>query len=404
MDTPQISFRPYIEFTGIYDTGLAGAAVNAQGDLGNTSSYGVAVTGGISGVHSWRHTKIGLDYQGSIYHFTKATYYDSTNQSLMLGITHEFTRHTSLTLRETAGLFSVGAGLLGLPQTVPFDPASSYVPQTDFFDNRTVYLTTQADFTIQKSARLSFDFGGDGFINRRRSTALYGVTGAAARADVQYRLTRRTTIGGNYTFTHYDFLRIFGGTDLHGAAMTYATQLTKTLELSGYAGVMRMENKFVQTVPLDPILQQLFGVTSGTAVVHSVNYTPNVSLRLSQTYHRGVAYVSGGRTVTPGNGLFLTSQSTAGMAGYTYTGLRYWSFSTQLMYSNNKSVGNIQGRYRDLNAGVTLTRQITRATHAILSYSARDYSSPDYAKYNRIVYEVRLGIGFAPGDIPLRVW
>ena len=96
MATPQISFRPYIEFTGNYTTGLAGAGVNAQGEIGSLASFGMNVTGGISGVHSWRHTKIGVDYQGSVYHYTKATYFDSTNQSIMLGITHEFTRHTTL--------------------------------------------------------------------------------------------------------------------------------------------------------------------------------------------------------------------------------------------------------------------------------------------------------------------
>jgi hypothetical protein len=36
----------------------------------------------------------------------------------------------------------------------------SYIPTTSFFDDSSVYLTTQADLTIQKSARLSFDFGG----------------------------------------------------------------------------------------------------------------------------------------------------------------------------------------------------------------------------------------------------
>ena len=197
MQMPQIDFRPFLSVTGTYDTGLTGVSVNSTGQLASTDSYGLQFSGGISGIHSWKHTKLGLDYTGSVSEYFQKTYYDSTNQSLSLSVIHQFSRRFSLNLRESAGLFSQNYTSLGLPQTVPFDPSQSYVPVTDFFDNRTLYLTTQADVIYQKNARLSFDFGGDVFINKRRSSALYSATGAAARADVQYRLTRRTTVEGS---------------------------------------------------------------------------------------------------------------------------------------------------------------------------------------------------------------
>jgi len=184
MSLPQIDFRPFVEFDWVYDTGLTGVGVNSQGQLGNQASNGLEFIGGISGVHSWKHTKIGLDYRGSIRHYTQSTYYDSTDQSLMLGIVHQFSRHATLTLSESAGMFSRNFGLPGLPQTVPFDPSTTNVPTTDFFDNRTIYLSTQANLIIQKTARLSFSLGGDAFLTRRRSTALYGNVGATAHGDV----------------------------------------------------------------------------------------------------------------------------------------------------------------------------------------------------------------------------
>ncbi len=113
MASPQIDFRPFVELTGVYDTGLSGVAVNSQGQLGNEASEGLELTAGISGVHSWRHTKIGLDYRGSVRRYTHATSYDSTDQSLMLGIVHQFSRHVSLTLNESAGLFSRNFGHSG---------------------------------------------------------------------------------------------------------------------------------------------------------------------------------------------------------------------------------------------------------------------------------------------------
>ena len=37
----QTEFRPYIEVTGVYDTGLAGVAVNDQGQLANLAAEDV---------------------------------------------------------------------------------------------------------------------------------------------------------------------------------------------------------------------------------------------------------------------------------------------------------------------------------------------------------------------------
>jgi hypothetical protein len=402
--TPELSFRPFVEFGGVYDTGLTGVVLNSNGQLGSSASLGMTISGGVSGVHSWKHTKIALDYRGSAAHYAKTTYYDSTEQSLMVGITHQFTRRITLALRESAGMFSRNYGLPGLSQTVPFDSSASYIPTSDFYDNRTIYVSSQADLTLQKSTRLSFNFGGDFFLNRRRSTALYGATGGGARGDVQYRLSSRSTIGGGYTYSHYAFHDIFSGSDLHSFIATYGIRLTKTLEFSSYGGVTRSETKFEQSVPIDPVIAALIGESVGSVIVHSVDYVPDVSARLSQTFSRGVLFISGGHMVTPGNGLFLTSEATGANAGYTYTGRRRWSFAAQAEYSHAKSVGNILGYYGDVGGTLSASRQLMGTLHAVLSFSARQYQSPDFNLYNRLIYTVRLGIGFAPGSIPLRVW
>jgi len=44
MGEPQITFRPYVDFSAIYDTGLAGVATDQQGNLANTSSTGTPVS------------------------------------------------------------------------------------------------------------------------------------------------------------------------------------------------------------------------------------------------------------------------------------------------------------------------------------------------------------------------
>src|SRR6266481_6925161 len=69
MSGPNISFRPFVEFGGIYDTGLSGVLLKEGTDqLASSSSYGMTLSGGVSGSHRWRHTTLGLDYRASIQH------------------------------------------------------------------------------------------------------------------------------------------------------------------------------------------------------------------------------------------------------------------------------------------------------------------------------------------------
>jgi hypothetical protein len=404
LSSANISFRPFAELSGVYDTGLAAVSVNTQGQLANAASSGLTVAWGVDGSHAWRHTKLGLEYRGSLSHYTKTTFYDSTSQTVFLGFSHQFSPHATLVLRESAGTFSRDFGLAGLNQTVPYDPASSYIPTTDFFDNRTTYLTSQADFTYQRTRRLSFDFGGDAFLTRYRSTALTGIFGQAARADAQYRISRRTTIGGGYQYARYAYAHGSGGTDIHAFMGSYSMRLSRTVEITGFAGVLRAESKFLQTVAIDPAIAALLGITSARQIVHNIRTISYGSGRISKRYAKGIVYLSGGRSVTPGNGLFLTSYTTTITGGYTYTGFRRWSFNVNGGYASANAVGIIAGRYDTTTGSLSFSRYLTRSLHLITAFSARNYGSADYAGYNRPIYSVRVGIGFAPGDVPLRIW
>jgi hypothetical protein len=404
MSAPQIDFRPFLTVTGTYDTGLAGVSVNAQGQLASSASYGMQYTGGISGVHSWKHTKLSLNYVGAYNQYFQNTFYDSSNQSLSLGLYHQFSRRFALSLGESAGMYSQNFTTLGLAQTVPFDSSQSYLPVTDFYDNRTIFNTTQADVIYQKNARLSFDFGGSEFINRRRSAALYSVSGESARADVQYRLTRRTSVGVQYNYSRFVYRNILGSSDGHAAMVTLSTRLSRWWEFSAFGGVTRTENRFEQEVALDPAVAALLGYATAAQLVYKISYIPTFSGRLSRTFHRGVFWVSGARAVTPGNGLFLTSTMITGGSGYTYTGLRRWSFTGQVFYERGNSLGNLVGIYGDISGGVSVSRQIVRSLSFVAGADARRYQSPTYSQYNRTVYDAHFGLGWSPGAIPLRLW
>ena len=222
MTASQIDFQPFLAVYGSYYSGLGGVSVDAQGKPVNDSSYGINASAGISGLHSWKHTKLGLDYRISAAHNPQASFYDGITQNLTLGITHMLSRHAMFSLHTGAGISSQNNAGVTLLSTVPFDPSTLYRPTNDFYDNRTIYLTSQAAVTIQKSTRLSYSLGVDGFLTRRRSTALYGVGGLGARGDVQYRVARRSTIGVAYNYVHFAFNGIFSSTDDHTFVGTFS--------------------------------------------------------------------------------------------------------------------------------------------------------------------------------------
>ena len=408
MSASQIDFRPYLSFTAGYAEGLNGVGVDPNGQPVNRASTDLEVSGGVSGLHSWKHTQLGLDWHASFSHYPSQSFYDGTEQSILLGVTHQFTRHTLFSLRTNAGMFSQSFNTPTLPQTVPFDPSTTYVPTNQFFDNRTIYLSTQADLIFQESTRLSFAIGGDAFLTRRRSTALYGTKGEGARADIQYRISRRSTIGVGYAYTHYSFTHIFSATNLNSFVASYAIRMTRSLEFGAYMGAMRYETKLLQTVPIDPAIAIFICLPGKPCTVNQAvdarNWIPNVSGRLSYTMRRGILYLNGGRSITPGNGLFLTSKSTSVGGGYSYTAQRKLTANITTNYNTSYSMGNFIGGYRNVVVSANLSRQLARYTHGVLTFSASRYDSPDFKNYNKWSYGVRIGLGFTPGDVPLRLW
>jgi hypothetical protein len=400
-----ISFRPFVSLRGVYDTGLTGAGVvDNFGNLAEDHGMGVELSVGVSGSHAWKRTLIGLDYGGSARHYNRKTFYDGTDHSVNLGITHQLSRRMNFNLRQSAGIFSRDFGLIGLQSAIPFDPGASYIPNTDFFDNRTLYFSTQADLTYIRSARLSFNLGGDAFAAKRRSSALFGVTGTTARGDMQYRAGRYSTVGINYTFSQFHFSKGFGGTDLHNLAATFATRFTRTVELSMYAGAFRSETKYVQSVQIDPVIAAIIGVQSGLSVLHRIDTSPSFGARLSKTFKNAVAGISASRSVTPGNGLFLTSIQNSVSGQFSYNGVRHWSFGSSVNYGYSKAISNVVGNYANLSGTLSASRRVVGSLHGVVDFGIRQYDSPDFSRYSRLTYRATIGFSWSPGTLPLRIW
>src|SRR5436305_52891 len=104
MSASQIDFRPFLSLQTGYDYGLNGVGVNPNGKPFNQSSFTLEADAGVSGLHSWKHTQVGLDYHIAGRHFPGRSYYDGFDQGLLLGLTEQITRHVSLSVNNNAGI------------------------------------------------------------------------------------------------------------------------------------------------------------------------------------------------------------------------------------------------------------------------------------------------------------
>ena len=83
-------------------------------------------------------------------------------------------------------------------------------------------------------------------------------------------------------------------------------------------------------------------------MAHSIQYVPTVTGRFSYLLERRRLCVRG-PLHHPGNGLFLTSTATKLLAGYTYTGVRRWSFNMEGGYMRSNAIS--------INSWATITEQ-----------------------------------------------
>src|SRR5271157_3924351 len=117
---PEIRFSPYVAVSAVWDSGLANVSVNSQGALATSNGVGAALSWGISGTHSWRRTKLGMNYSGDLDHYFGSSFYDSINQTFLMGVGHQLTRRSTFSINTAAGMFNRLYSPVGLSQTLPF--------------------------------------------------------------------------------------------------------------------------------------------------------------------------------------------------------------------------------------------------------------------------------------------
>lgn len=386
----------------MYDSGLTPFTPAGEGNAAKPiADYGLEYGIGIIGSRRWKHSRLSIEYKGRYRDYAKETLFNGSDQFLNLAYTQLLQPHLTLDLKETIGTTTLANGefsYLALTNNDLFG-----IPANELFDNRTNYLQSRVTMLWQESQRLSFDFGGDGFLVHRASPLLAGLNGYDFRAGVAYRLTRRQTIGATYQHTYFDFQGTYGSARIETAAIAYSVTLSRSLDFAAQFGGSRLDTRGLTQVPLDPAIAAIVGQNNATVTFFRVFYVPLAEVRLTRRFNRSSMTFSYSTGVTPGNGIYLTSRQTAGTAGYSYTSAHRFTAALNVSYNHLSTLGQSLPAYTNLQGGGGLTYRLLRDTHLELRYDYRHYTTQNLL-YEKDSNRVTVGLAFSPGAPPLAIW
>jgi hypothetical protein len=401
----QVNFRFWGDVSAIYDTGLSPYAVDSKGNLISINGlFGEQVDLGAYGSHKWRSALLGLDYIGGFTNYNSESSLDSISQSLRLGYSYQKSRRLAFDFRQVGGIVSTGYGTSGFYGDTT-GTTSNFVatPTSVLFDNRYYYIQSTMDMNYIQSARTIYTMGGDGFWVRRQGQGLANSNGYNLRGSIQHRLSKARTVGVTYQHMHFDFAPSFGQSDINVGEAFFNTTIGRRWTFAGSAGAFVAQIQGVEQVSLSPEIAALLGTAFSERAFYRQSIYPSGSLSLTGRLKRSSLSFGYSQQVTPGNGVYLTSEQKTGGATYSYSGIRNWSLSVSGGYSSLNGIGQGLSPYSTFNGGFSASYRISHAFHALARFDARDQQI-DIAGFKKTGYRSTIGIAFSPGDIPLSIW
>lgn len=395
------TFGLYGQIVGVYDSGLVAPTVTSGKPASAIASYGEETDFGANAARRWRRGKFTVEYRGAYRHYANAPSFDGLDQFLQLTYREALARHLTLDAKSTIGSTTLAGSGFGLFPTTTLERAG--LPTDELFDSRTNYMQSRVDLTWQLTARLSVEFGGDGFVVRRESPLLAGLNGYDGRASVAYRLTRRQTVSAIYEDTYFNFQNAFGNARLQTAALGYSIALAREWDLSTLGGGVRVGMLGLTQVAIDPAIAALIGESFAIVTFHNGVYLPVAEIRLVRRLKNGSLSFEYSDSVTPGNGLYLTSRQTSGVIAYSYAASRNLQARVNAGYGELSALGQDLGAYSNVQGGVQILYRLTGETFLDARYEYRHFTTGD-AVWVRDANRFSLGIAFSLGETSPVAW
>jgi hypothetical protein len=371
-----------------------------DGTLAREDSYGAQAEIGVYGTHSWRRTVLGLDYRGDYRYATQRRNFNGTNQVLSLDIMHTASRRTALFLRETGGTTNRAFGGFLAPAIV--DPLSLNLANDELFDTRIYFSQTTGGISYRSSARMTYTLSGDGFFTKRPDARLISVSGYRAGADADYRVSSRLTIGGRYHYMVFQYPRVYGDAEMHGAQLKIARRMTRNIEVNFMGGPMHVRASGTQRVQLSPEVAAILGRPTGVEAFTRKAWVPQISATVSYIFERSrftAAYATG---ISPGNGVYLTSLRSTTSAGYSFTGIRKLSLGISARYTELSSRATNLEKLAMVGGGGGFNYAISRLFNLSSQFDYRKFRSGGVP--GREGFYFAAGFTVSPTRLPLSMW
>jgi hypothetical protein len=401
MNPKNLRFTPQVTLDFTETSGLNG--INLSNPSGLQS--GVNLSYGVVGAKVLKKDTISLTYLGSLNHYFNASGFDSNSNQLSFSWTHMLSKRLQFGLREQVQEFNENTVLTSGSEVITSGIGTTLVtasPATEVFDGRVLSLVTEGSLTYYFSPRLSLNFSGAGFETRRYSSSLYGNTGYQATGDVLYRFTKRVSAGVYYGYTHFDFIGIYGASDINSVGAEYSIAFSRRTQLSTRFGGSRIESTGVENYTIPAALAALLGFSSTSEAAYQRNYAPEMSIQLTHQEANLSLHTGYSRGVTPGNGIILTSVRQMGDLGANYK-TRRWNYATSIGYDTLAGFGTTNQRYQSVFANASVYRSLAGNLAWHMRFDFHHYLF-DSTGFLRNSYTFATGVAWSPGDLLNRVW
>ncbi len=389
-----LHWRESIGAGSSYDTGLGEVAANGTSQGGTLQ--GTQVSWGLSGGHAFgNRDQIGITYSGGMSYYPGSSLYTGANQTLGMTLSHVISKRLQLGVNVVGSDLPANAALQN--QAPAFGTIANVnlatSPGIAVVDTGSKQYTAGANLGWQLTGRLSFSFSGSSFGVERNSPALYGVTGRQAASQGTYRLTRKMTVGGSYSYSQYVYPHGAGVSDSHSAGVIFSYALDRSTQISFNGGLSRVESLDLQTVTLSPVIAALLGQATGVIDAYQTFRSTDISAKLSRSFRKyGSASFSYARGVTPGNGLFQTSEQESMALGASRKVLRDYALGIGAGRTKLISITQSLGAYASDYASVTLGRSYKKGVGVNFSVSYRHF---DIAGLSSLKNQLSISSGFS---------
>jgi hypothetical protein len=401
----QVKWQEGVGIAGVYDTGIT-RPVTANGTVGSPAALtGTMLNWNFGGRHYYRHDMISVNYSGNYSRYSGLGGFNGSNQTIGVTYSHVVSRRLTLNLSGTGALWSENSIL----ENQPIGPGTianvdlAISPNIQIYDVGAKQFSSQATLTWQKTSRLSFSIGTSYFGIAQDSTALIGMSGQQFRGDVNYRLSSRMTIGTYYSFNRYLYSHGVGNSATNTTGATWSYAFNRTTQLRFRGGFSQVESVGLEQVQINPAIAALLGENNGVIDSYITYKTTDFSAQFVKDFHGGrtttsLAYARG---ISPGNGVFQTSQQESMSASLTARVFRTYTLTAAIGRDTLAAVGQTLGKYESEYGRLSLGRTYRRGVG--LNFGA-EYRYFDIDSDGFLRNQLRITSGVTWGSGTGRLW